>query len=188
MSWRAGSGRRRERRLDAMSGFANAGLMIPEQVWDSPRSPRPEFRFGEGTGSATPLAWSMAQFIRLADQSCRLGATSTRPMSSRARYAGRAALTPRANADFNFPAREVLERMEAGATLRVTGNARTAGSRAFILDGSGRRELKSDDKGNFSFEMKAARGTSQAVVVVVAPSGATYFQRVSRRRPRVRRA
>src|SRR5882672_4144504 len=54
------------RRLDAMMAFANDGLMIPEQVWDRSESPRPEFRFGEGTGSATPLAWSMAQFIRLA--------------------------------------------------------------------------------------------------------------------------
>ncbi len=54
------------RRLDAMMNFANAGLMIPEQVWDKPGSPAPDLRFGEGTGSATPLAWSMAQFIRLA--------------------------------------------------------------------------------------------------------------------------
>lgn len=54
------------RRLDAMMKFANAGLMIPEQVWDKPASPAPELRFGEGTGAATPLAWSMAQFIRLA--------------------------------------------------------------------------------------------------------------------------
>lgn len=54
------------KRLDALMAFANEGRMIPEQVWDRDESPRPEFRFGEGTGSATPLAWSMAQFIRLA--------------------------------------------------------------------------------------------------------------------------
>jgi len=54
------------KRLDAMMAFANDGMMIPEQVWDRNESPRPELRFGEGTGSATPLAWSMAQFIRLA--------------------------------------------------------------------------------------------------------------------------
>ncbi|HEX8847169.1 MAG TPA: glycoside hydrolase family 15 protein [Pyrinomonadaceae bacterium] len=53
------------RRLDAMMSFANEGGMIPEQIWDHRRGPRSEFRFGEGTGSATPLAWSMAQFIRL---------------------------------------------------------------------------------------------------------------------------
>ncbi|HKF93488.1 MAG TPA: glycoside hydrolase family 15 protein, partial [Gammaproteobacteria bacterium] len=54
------------KRLDTMAGFANDGLMIPEQVWDRKGSPAPGLRFGEGTGSATPLAWSMAQFIRLA--------------------------------------------------------------------------------------------------------------------------
>lgn len=59
-------------RLDAMLGFANEGMMIPEQVWDRKDSPPvdlqfvPQMKFGEGTGSATPLAWSMAQFIRLA--------------------------------------------------------------------------------------------------------------------------
>ena len=54
------------KRLDTLAGFANDGLMIPEQVWDRKESPAPSFRFGAGTGSATPLAWSMAQFIRLA--------------------------------------------------------------------------------------------------------------------------
>jgi glucoamylase len=54
------------KRLDTLAGFANDGLMIPEQVWDREESPAPGFRFGAGTGSATPLAWSMAQFIRLA--------------------------------------------------------------------------------------------------------------------------
>jgi glucoamylase len=51
--------------LDAMQNFANHGGMIPEQVWDEAQ-PRPaNFAFGMGTGSATPLAWSMAQFMRL---------------------------------------------------------------------------------------------------------------------------
>ena len=54
------------KRLDTMMAFANDGMMIPEQVWDRKESRLPELRFGEGTGSATPLAWSMAQFIRLA--------------------------------------------------------------------------------------------------------------------------
>lgn len=54
------------KRLDTIAGFANDGLMIPEQVWDRQGSPAASLRFGAGTGSATPLAWSMAQFIRLA--------------------------------------------------------------------------------------------------------------------------
>ena len=51
--------------LDAMLHFANAGGMIPEQVWDRAEPTTSDFSFGQGTGSATPLAWSMAQFIRL---------------------------------------------------------------------------------------------------------------------------
>ena len=59
--------------LDDMFALANEGLMIPEQIWDRNEVPNvydhewvPDLKFGEGTGSATPLAWSMAQFIRLA--------------------------------------------------------------------------------------------------------------------------
>jgi glucoamylase len=53
--------------LAAMAGAANDGYMIPEQVWDDqPPSGQPGFPPGEGTLSATPLAWSHAQFVRLA--------------------------------------------------------------------------------------------------------------------------
>ena len=51
------------RRLNAMLRFANEGGMLSEQVWDRDVA---GFVAGSGTGSATPLAWSMAQFIRLA--------------------------------------------------------------------------------------------------------------------------
>ncbi len=52
------------KRLDAMAAFAGPGGMIPEQVWNTslPGKVLP----GQGTGSATPLCWSMAQFVRLA--------------------------------------------------------------------------------------------------------------------------
>lgn len=52
--------------LDALAAFANQGRMLPEQVWDRAESPRPHLTFGEGTGGATPLAWTHAQFVRLA--------------------------------------------------------------------------------------------------------------------------
>jgi len=53
--------------LRAMAATANAGGLIPEQVWDqNPPSGQPGFAPGTPTFSATPLAWSHAQFIRLA--------------------------------------------------------------------------------------------------------------------------
>jgi glucoamylase len=48
-----------------MLGFANDGLMISGQIRDKPGNDR-ILKFGAGAGSTTPLAWSMAQFIRLA--------------------------------------------------------------------------------------------------------------------------
>jgi glucoamylase len=51
--------------LVAMQKFANDGGMIPEQVWDQADGTQSRFVFGSGTGSATPLAWSMAQYLRL---------------------------------------------------------------------------------------------------------------------------
>jgi len=51
--------------LAAMASTGNQGLMLPEQAWDRPDGCG-KFSFGKGTDSATPLAWSMAQFVRLA--------------------------------------------------------------------------------------------------------------------------
>ena len=38
--------------------------MLPEQVWDD--QPPPGEASGKGTRSATPLAWTHGQFVRLA--------------------------------------------------------------------------------------------------------------------------
>jgi len=53
--------------LDAMQKMGNSGRMLGEQVWDRKDSPdQNRFRIGESTGSATPLNWTCAQFVRLA--------------------------------------------------------------------------------------------------------------------------
>ena len=75
-------------RLDAMAATANDGLMLPEQVWDeNPPSGAPGFTPGTGTGSATPLGWTHAQFIRLA-WSIDAGAPVERPAVVACRYGG----------------------------------------------------------------------------------------------------
>lgn len=72
-------------RLDALLAFANEGRMIPEQIWDKRNSPQPHLQFGEGTGSATPLGWAMAQFIRLV-MNIRHGRNLETPTVVAARY------------------------------------------------------------------------------------------------------
>src|SRR5205085_7778673 len=62
-------------------------------------------------------------------------------------------------------------------TIHVTGDARLRGSRAYILTGSERREVKADAQGNFNFDVTAAHGREAVVAAVVSPTGATYFER-----------
>lgn len=51
--------------IRAMERFANAGRMLPEQVWDAADLPSRGLYLGQGTGSATPLAWAHAEYVRL---------------------------------------------------------------------------------------------------------------------------
>jgi glucoamylase len=76
-------------RLGHMASAANDGHMLPEQVWapDFPPAGGAGFPVGEGTFSATPLAWSHAQFVRLA-WSIDAGHPVERPSIVAARYAG----------------------------------------------------------------------------------------------------
>ncbi len=49
-----------------MERFANAGLLLPEQVWDGVGDPTAHrYAPGEGTNSATPLAWTHAEYLKL---------------------------------------------------------------------------------------------------------------------------
>ncbi|MBI5491579.1 MAG: glucan 1,4-alpha-glucosidase [Deltaproteobacteria bacterium] len=51
--------------LKSFEGFANEGLMFPEQVWDGDDIPEKHLHRGAGTGSATPLMWAHAEYIKI---------------------------------------------------------------------------------------------------------------------------
>lgn len=52
--------------VKAMELFANEGLMLSEQIWDGVgNNSRHNYVKGKGTDSATPLAWSHAEYIKL---------------------------------------------------------------------------------------------------------------------------
>lgn len=56
----------REQYVQALEKFANTGLMLPEQVWDNVGTNHHyQYKAGEGTNGATPLAWSHAEYIKL---------------------------------------------------------------------------------------------------------------------------
>jgi glucoamylase len=52
--------------VKGMELFANQGFMLPEQVWDGiGNNERHHYIKGKGTDSATPLAWSHAEYVKL---------------------------------------------------------------------------------------------------------------------------
>ncbi len=46
-------------------GFATCGQMMPEQVWDEAIVPDTSLRFGQPAGSAVPLVWAHAEYLKL---------------------------------------------------------------------------------------------------------------------------
>jgi glucoamylase len=74
--------------LTTIARTAGPGLMLPEQVWDrQPPAGRPGFVPGTPTFSATPLAWTHAQYIRLA-WDAKAGRVVEQPAVVAQRYGG----------------------------------------------------------------------------------------------------
>jgi glucoamylase len=51
--------------VKAMEGFASATKLLPEQVWDEADAPDKYMFLGRPTGSAMPLMWAHAEYIKL---------------------------------------------------------------------------------------------------------------------------
>ncbi len=51
--------------IRSMEAFANATRLLPEQVWDQPDIPDALLYLGRQTGSATPLMWAHAEYVKL---------------------------------------------------------------------------------------------------------------------------
>ena len=56
----------RQTYVRGMERFANDGLMLAEQVWDGVGDPTEnDYALGQNTDSATPLAWTHAEYLKL---------------------------------------------------------------------------------------------------------------------------
>jgi glucoamylase len=74
--------------LEAMAAMASPGGMLPEQVWDADPIPNRRLMPGRPTGSAMPLVWAHAEFIKLLI-SRQIGQPVDRPRAVWRRYRGR---------------------------------------------------------------------------------------------------
>ncbi len=99
--------------LDAMRRMGSKGGMLPEQVWDAPDIPERSLALGRPSGSAMPLAWAHAEYVKLV-RSIALGHAIDRPEAAWHRYHGIRPEPTRACWRFGAP----RQTMAPGRTLR----------------------------------------------------------------------
>src|SRR6185503_1258764 len=51
--------------ISAMEKFSSVGGMLPEQIWDREDLPGAQMFFGKSAGSAQPLVWAHAEYLKL---------------------------------------------------------------------------------------------------------------------------
>lgn len=114
------AGRRFEaqRLLKTMEAFASEGGMIPEQVWDAADIPGRELFFGRPSGSAMPLVWAHAEYVKLC-RSLREGRVFDTPPQTVERYLLEQTGTPYTVWRFN----NKCATMPVGKTLRLEASA-----------------------------------------------------------------
>ena len=100
--------------LAAMESFANEGGLISEQVWDSPDIAERELYFGRPSGSAMPLVWAHAEYLKLR-RSLRDGRIFDLPPQTVQRYLKEKTVSPRLMWRFNHK----LRSLPPGKILRV---------------------------------------------------------------------
>jgi len=110
----AGHKAKAEKLLHTLEAFANDGGLIPEQVWDADDIPERELFCGQPSGSAMPLVWAHAEYIKLR-RSLQEGFVFDTPPQPVQRYIKDETGTPYAVWRFNHKIRG----FPTGKTLRV---------------------------------------------------------------------
>jgi glucoamylase len=97
-----------------LEAFANEGGMIPEQIWDAPDIPQRELLFGRPSGSAMPLVWAHAEYVKLR-RSIQENGVFDAPRHTVQRYLVDKIGSPHSIWRFNHKCRA----LDAGKVLRV---------------------------------------------------------------------
>jgi len=109
--------------IKTYEGFATCGQLLPEQVWDEPHRPDTSLKIGAPAGSAVPLVWAHAEYLKLL-RSAVDGKVFDRIDPVYDRYCepdGRNCL--RRNLEI-YSRRRPIQKVAAGDTLRILDEGR----------------------------------------------------------------
>jgi glucan 1,4-alpha-glucosidase len=173
--------------LLGMSRFASGVGLIPEQNWELPDLPASPFGTdptlasigfvnGGAAGSASPLTWSAASFVRLTG-SLAARRNVVLPAATHARYVahsqGETSLTvtsPADNSSVGSSPVTVTGTTARGNTVYIAATNTDANSATTLAS------ARAAD-GSFSIAVDVTGGTNVLNVVAVSPSGATAHER-----------
>jgi glucoamylase len=102
------------RLLRVMTAMAGVGGMFPEQIWDDKDIPEHRLYKGHSTGSAKPLVWAHAEYLR-ALRSVYEGVPFSRPRCTKERYIDKKTVSKRVY--WHYKCR--IEQMPAHRELRI---------------------------------------------------------------------
>src|SRR6185312_3556943 len=108
------AGRDVRKLIRAMERLAFRGRMLPEQVWDSPDVKSAGMYFGKPAGSAMPLMWAHAEYVKLLRSVADGGVFDLIPVVAERYLKGRG----RKDLEVWKPTRQVRE-VTAGQVLRI---------------------------------------------------------------------
>jgi glucoamylase len=110
----AGNRAEAQRLCATLEAFAGEGNLLPEQVWDAQDIPERELYCGRPSGSAMPLLWAHAEYVKLR-RSLRDGRVFDTPLEALERYVKAGRRSPWGVWRFNHK----CHTLPAGKTLRV---------------------------------------------------------------------
>lgn len=104
--------------IAAIERFSSSGGMLPEQVWDQPDLPSEGLIFGQSAGSAQPLVWAHAEYLKLL-RSTKDGEIYDSISVVRARYTADPSSRARSPRFDIFQKSRQISEIKAGYTLRI---------------------------------------------------------------------
>jgi glucoamylase len=109
--------------IETIERFASVGNLLPEQVWDESDRPEQHLLRGKPAGSAVPLVWAHAEYLKLL-RSVSDGRIFDRIEPVYQRYATAEGRTRARKSIEIFSLKRPIQRINAGATLRILNDER----------------------------------------------------------------
>jgi glucoamylase len=161
--------------IEAYEKFATCGQMMPEQVWDEADRPERRMRFGQPAGSAVPLVWAHAEYLKLL-RSAVDGKVFDRIDPVYERYSMRNGVNPPQHNLEIYSRIRPIQKMEAGRALRILDEANFEVT--WTCDGwQTRQTTPSRALGNagFSADIVPARGSAELEWTLYWPDRQTWL-------------